>query len=212
MLNVHNDDLVVEAKGIYSIENFIVARRLMYWQVYLHKTSLAADLMLGKILKRARYVVSKRGIATSKALYFFLKNKVNSEDDMIAQFFSRLDDFDIMAAIKQWQYDQDVVLSDLSSGLVNRNLFKIVLQNRPFSEEKIDEIKNNLTKMGVQSTHVDYYVITGKVQNFAYDTSRDNIKIMNENLRICDISIASDQFISHSSAPVEKYYLCYKRC
>ncbi len=210
MLNVCKDDLVVEIKGIYSVENFIIARRLMYWQVYLHKTNLAAELMMGKILKRAKYISSKRNIFSSKALKFFLQYTNDSIDNIITQF-SCLDDLDIMGAIKEWQYDSDIILSELSNRLVNRNLFKIIIQNQPFDDSDIEKIRCNLIHQGVKKDCLNYYVITGKIQNFAYNMNRDTIKIVNKNGNIFDISRASDQFISQSCEPVQKYYLCYKK-
>jgi HD superfamily phosphohydrolase len=213
MLNVKNDQLVIEEKGIYSVEKFIVARRLMYWQVYLHKTSIVAEKLLEKILRRAKELAeSGMEVPAGKILSFFLKNKVNQENFTldIMQKFAKLDDSDILVAVKEWITYSDRVLSDLSTNLINRKLPKIILQKEPFSKDYIEEIKQVfINKMGLSDTEIEYYVYVGEIQNQAYDSTKNNIQMLFKNGSIKDITLASDHLnIQALSNPVYKYYLC----
>ena len=214
MLNVKNDGLVVEEKGIYSVEKFIVARRLMYWQVYLHKTGLVAEKLLEKILKRAKELAMKGvQLPASKVLSYFLYQSFTAENftKESLKMFSKLDDYDIFLAIKEWISCEDEVLSKLSKNLVNRNLPKISLQNTPYSKAEIEVEKQKIKQnnLNLSNSLLDYYVYSGKIQNQAYDATKNNIKILFKNGEIKDITTASDHLnIQALSKPVYKYYLC----
>jgi len=216
MLNVKDDQLVVEEKGIYSIEKFLVARRLMYWQVYLHKTVLSAEFMLVNTLKRARFL-AKKGVElfSSPALNYFLYNSFSTEDFVtnktVLDQFTQLDDFDIMGAIKVWQNHEDKVLSLLCQRIVNRDLFKIQLDKKPFAnriiEEKITEIKNQYQ---LSDEDASYFMINEKVSNRAYNKDLNSILIAFKNGDIKDVADASDHLnLAALSESVEKWFVCF---
>jgi len=216
MLNVRNDELVVEEKGIYSVEKFIVARRLMYWQVYLHKTGLVAEKLLEKVLKRAKeLVMSGKELPASKALTYFLKNQINEDNftNKTLKIFSRLDDYDVLLAIKEWISSEDLVLSRLSESLVNRRLPKVFLQNTPFSVDQINDLKKEVKEIfNFTEAELSYFVYNGEISNQAYDSTQNNIKILFKNGEIKDITEASDHLnIQALSKPVYKYYMCYPK-
>ncbi|MEY3085682.1 MAG: hypothetical protein RL037_1862 [Bacteroidota bacterium] len=216
MLNVYNGNLVLEEKGIYSIEKFIVARRLMYWQVYLHKTVVSAEFMLIHALRRAKEL-SLKGIAifASPSLSFFLTHEIKESDfvnnNMVLQHFANLDDFDILGAIKVWQNHEDKVLSKLSSALVNRKLFKIEISREPFSEDRLNlekEIVRGLYKLN--DDEVNYFVYSDRLTNKAYNQHKQNINVLMKSGEIIDLTKASDNLnISALAQPVEKYFICY---
>lgn len=216
MINVHNGNLVLEEKGIYSIEKFIVARRLMYWQVYLHKTVVAAEFMLIHTLRRAKQVV-KNGeeLFASPTLLFFLKNDVTQEDfqsdPSVLDKFANLDDYDILGAIKVWQNHSDKVLSTLAKRLVNRDLFKIEISKKPFTAERIQQEKEVVSKQfELSKDEVDFFVYSDVLSNNAYNEKKQNINMLMKNGEIIDLSKASDNLnISALANPVEKYFLCY---
>ena len=216
MLNVHHDQLVVEEKGIYSIEKFIVARRLMYWQVYLHKTVVAAEFMLIHALRRAKFL-AKRGesVFASPALSFFMTQDITENDfhqrKEVLQNFAQLDDYDIWSAIKVWQSHPDNILSQLSQRLVNRKLFKIVISKEPFSEERIAaERKRVQDAYQLTKEEVDYFVYSDVLTNKAYNQDKQNINLLMKNGDIIDLTKASDNLnISALAQPVEKYFLCF---
>ena len=216
MINVHNGNLVLEEKGIYSIEKFIVARRLMYWQVYLHKTVVAAEFMLIHTLRRAKQVV-KNGdeLFASPTLLFFLKNDVTQHDfksdKSVLDKFANLDDYDILGAIKVWQNHSDKVLSTLAKRLVNRDLFKIEISKKPFTSERIQQEKEFVSKQFELSIdEVDFFVYSDILRNNAYNEKKQNINMLMKNGEIIDLSKASDNLnISALANPVEKYFLCY---
>ena len=216
MLQVHDGNLVIEEKGIYSIEKFIVARRLMYWQVYLHKTVVSAEYMLIYALRRAKQLV-KDGIDVfaSPALAFFLNNDILlkdfQENDEVIDLFASLDDFDILTSLKVWSEHEDKVLSFLSSSIVNRHLFKIEISKIPFSDEQIEKKKDlALRDFGFSPDELDYIVFSDKLVNKAYNQSRQNINILMKSGEIVDLAKASDNLnISALAQPVEKYFLCY---
>ena len=216
MLNVHNGHLVLEEKGIYSIEKFIVARRLMYWQVYLHKTVVAAEYMLIYTLRRAKELV-KNGevIFASSALKFFLENDIKQEDfeqnPKVLDFFAQLDDYDILGAIKEWQNNSDQVLSILSKALVNRKLFKIEISKEPFSKARIENEKKTVQSLyNLTPEALDYFVYSDILTNKAYNQDKENINILMKTGEIIDLTKASDNLnISALAQPVEKYFLCY---
>lgn len=213
-LNVLNNRLVVESKGIYSVENFIVARRLMYWQVYLHKACVAGENMMIRILRRARTLVEAgEDIFLGEMLGFFFKNDVAREEltDEVLLRFIQLDDNDVIFAIKQWQFAKDRILADLCKMLLNRNLLKITLQNQPFAPEIIAEEKAKFCqKTGYSLADADYFVFTGSVSNRAYDKgSEEPIMIWYKNNDLLELAAASDmQNMSALSGDVVKYFLC----
>lgn len=216
MLDVENDVLAIEEKGIYSVEKFLVARRLMYWQAYLHKTSVAAELVLTKILKRAKEL-TQQGVLlpASKPLQFFLQNKISLEDfnDDVLYTFSLLDDFDIMSAIKEWQFEGDFVLKELCRMIINRDLPKIRLQADKVSREEVKTIKQRFMKLyDLSEKEADYFVFKGKIKNQAYNKTSEPIHILKKDRSIEDVVEASDQLnLKALSKPVTKYYLCFPK-
>lgn len=221
MMDVVNDNLVIEAKGIYSIEKFIIARRLMYWQVYLHKTVLAAEYLLIKILQRAKFLAEKgNDLFATPALKEFLYHRHNKSDfenqPHLLDAFSLLDDFDIYASVKVWCHDKDTILSILCSKMINRQLFHVELQNQPFEEKYIEAIKQGLAKLynKLNDKEFAYFVFTDKVENNAYNSQNHKINILFKDGSISDIAEASDQLnILVLSQTVTKYFLCFpKEC
>jgi HD superfamily phosphohydrolase len=216
MLNVHNGNLVLEEKGIYSIEKFIVARRLMYWQVYLHKTVVSAEFMLIHALRRAKQLVKEGNeLFASPTLMYFLKNDVKTEnfknDPSVLDKFAALDDYDILGAIKVWQEHPDRVLSMLSTRLVNRDLFKIEISKDPFSPDRIRLEKEMVrNQFDLNDEEIEFFVYTDVLSNNAYNQHKQNINMLMKNGEIIDLSKASDNLnISALANPVEKYFLCY---
>jgi HD superfamily phosphohydrolase len=216
MLNVHDDRLVVEQKGIYSIEKFLVARRIMYWQVYMHKTVVSSEVLLTFILKRAKELI-KKGVQlfASPSFLLFLENDFTLNDFQtnpdLLDSFANLDDYDILGAIKVWQKHEDKVLSDLSQRLINRRLFKIEIAKTPFSEDRLN-MEREMAKSNNQISQEDinYFVYTDKLTNNAYNERKEVIKLLLKDGSTVDVSKASDNLnISALSTPVEKYFLCY---
>jgi uncharacterized protein len=218
MLNVVNGQLAIEAKGIYSIEKFIIARRLMYWQVYLHKTVLGAENLLVNILKRAKELAEKGvELFCTPAFRIFLYNNYNEQDFIskpeLLESFSMLDDYDIMTSIKVWVNHKDKVLSMLCEQLINRKLFKVELQNSSFKESAIADIKEKVKKsLKINDSEMDYFVFTGNVINEAYRADKIHINILFKDGSTVDIAKASDQLnIDVLSKRVKKYYLCFPK-
>jgi len=218
MLNVVNDQLVIEEKGIYSIEKFLIARRLMYWQVYLHKTVVSAENTLIKILKRAKQLIQNgTDIFSSSALKMFLKNNYTADNfiknDDILEIFSKLDDHDIYSCLKEWANHDDFILSSLSIRILNRKPLKIKTQNEKFLEKEINKLKQKVSeKYNISIDDTNYLVFTGKVSNNAYQYHKTHINILMKNGEIKDITDASDQFnIDALSKTVNKYFLCYPK-
>ncbi|THD67940.1 HD domain-containing protein [Robertkochia marina] len=216
MLNVVDDELVVEEKGIYSIEKFLVARRLMYWQVYLHKTGLVAEQLLIRMLQRAKYLVSEgRELPCTGALKFFLDRKIGPDDfdEEVTEHFSRLDDVDIQAAMKDWQYHDDALLSALCRMLLDRKLLKIKVKKKPFKQERKEElVKEFMECQGWTEEEARFLVFDGVIENQAYSIDRQNINILMKSGKIKDVAKASDQFnLRALSKPVTKYYLCHPK-
>ena len=216
MLNIHNDQLVVEAKGIYSIEKFLVARRLMYWQVYLHKTSVAAEKMLLNILKRAKELASgKVELFASPALHYFLYNEVNKQNFMHSgaalENFAMLDDSDIICAIKVWSAHSDIVLSTLCKAFTDRQLFKVEIVPEPISDEKRQgQLELYVNHFGVSITDAAYFLGEEIVSTDTYTPQDDNINILYKDGTIKDIAEASDMLnITVLTKKVEKHYFCY---
>jgi len=218
MLDVKNDALVVEEKGIYSIDNFLNSRRIMYWQVYLHKTSLSAEFILINILKRAK-ALAKEGanLFASPALKFFLYNPIGIDDFKSSseplQQFTQLDDFDILTSVKVWQTHEDKILSDLCKRLINRDLFKVEITENPIKKEKLLQLKTKLiNQIPFTSSHPDYYVFSGHLENHFYDYSKDNIRILLNNGKVMDLSEVSDQWKNNTSGFItEKQFICYPK-
>ena len=225
MLNVADDTLVIEEKGIYSLEKFLIARRLMYWQVYMHKTVIASESLLVRVLKRSKEL-AERGtdLYTTPALRFFLYNRIGPDDllkegkftpGIIAANFTRLDDTDILVSAKYWADHSDKALSDLSARLMKRDLFAIELQNEPFSEDKVSKIKTlSQDMLGISQKMTDYYVFTNSISNLAYAPDVSEVKILLKSGKTADISSVSDMFDHRFlSERITKYFLCYpKEC
>ena len=216
MLNVVDGELVVEEKGIYSVEKFLMARRFMYWQVYLHKTSVVAEQLLIKILQRAKELLATgQSLQGSKALLYFMENKVNESnfDEQTLMLFAQLDDIDILAAIKLWQEHPDFVLSTLCEMLINRKLLKTKTKNKPINEDRLQKHFNNFKdKHQLTDKETSYFVFSNKITNQAYDQKNQNINILRRNGRITDVAKASDQLnLKALSKTVTKYYICYPK-
>lgn len=191
MLNVRNDELVVEEKGLYSVEKFLIARRLMYWQVYLHKTSVVAEQILIRLLNRAKELVQQgQELTMSTALAFFVKNKIskNNFSQEVLEMFALLDDTDIISAMKEWQFHPDVVLSKLSKMLLNRDLLKIKVRLNDFEEQKIKRLQKLSLAKGVEEKDMKYFVFTGVMTNRAYNPGKEIIKILTKNGRVVDLT------------------------
>ena len=217
MLNVHNDELVIEEKGVYSIEKFIVARRLMYWQVYLHKTVLAAENFLVQILKRAKYLAEK-GVelhASPVLKKFLYNNYLKSDFDSIEvlESFTELDDTDLFSAIKTWAKHEDFTLSKISKALINRDLPKIIIQKEPFEATRIEGLKKMVGETYcISESEVNYFVFNNTITNNAYNAKEDVINIKYKNGDIQNITDASDNFnIQSLTEPVKKYFVCYPK-
>jgi HD superfamily phosphohydrolase len=225
MLNVVDDRLVIDEKGIYSLEKFIIARRLMYWQVYMHKTVLSSESLLVNVLKRAKELaLSGDDLYATPALRFFLYNEIGLSDlrgkgvftpGQVAGNFTRLDDNDILVSAKYWSDNSDIVLSNLSRRLMNRDLLAIELQNDPFSDKRVADLKKNTREsLKISSDMTKYFVFTGNVSNLAYAPDAPDVKILNKSGSITEISSVSDMF-DHKflSERIIKYFLCYpKEC
>ncbi len=218
MLDVVNDDLVIHAKGIYSAEKFITARRLMYWQVYLHKTVLVAEYMLMRVLKRAKELAhSGQELFCTPALEFFLKNDIDKQifqsNEEAFRNFAVLDDFDVLTSIKVWTNHSDKVLSALSKGIVNRKFFRIEMEKEIFSDEYLGMIREKTKKkFKLTDKETDYFVFTDKTSNYAYRQGVDKINILYKDGTVHDISEISDDLnISLLSKPVTKHFLCYPK-
>ena len=216
MMNVQDDYLVIEEKGIYSVEKFLVARRLMYWQAYLHKTSVVAELILTKILKRAKELTQK-GIVLpcSESLQFFMQNKISLTDfdKSVLDKFSYLDDYDVLGAIKAWQFHDDFVLQSLCRMILNRDLLKIQMSDDKPNKENLLAIKNKYISIaGISDKEADYFVFKGKLKNQAYSKSSEPIRIFKKDKTIEDVVEASDQLhLKALSKPVTKYFICFPK-
>lgn len=216
MMNVQDDYLVIEEKGIYSVEKFVVARRLMYWQAYLHKTSVVAEIILTKILKRAKELTDKGvTLECSKPLLFFMEHKISKTafDASVLHTFSLLDDVDIMSAIKNWQFESDFVLASLSKMIINRDLLKIQMSEEKPNPAQLDYYKEKLIKQfPVEPKDADYFVFKGKLKNQAYNKKSEPIRIIKKDKSIEDVLEASDQLhLKALSKPVTKYFICFPK-
>jgi uncharacterized protein len=218
MLDVVDNQLVVEQKGIYSVENFLTARRLMYWQVYLHKTSICAEVMLSQIVRRARELV-KAGIEVfaTEGFGLFLKNDVTLEefvsDKKYLQAFTEMDDNDIWACIKIWSKHTDLILSGICKKLLNRKLYKIMISDEQFENSFLEKIKNDfLNHEEINEDNLSYFMIDGTISNEAYLSEKQAINILTKNKLVVDIADASDlPTIKALSNVVKKYYICWAK-
>ena len=216
MLNVVNDELVIEEKGIYSVEKFLLARRLMYWQVYLHKTSLVAESLLVRVLKRAKELVHQGiKVEASQPFDYFLKHQIDdvnfSKNDL--EIFSKLDDYDIVSAMKSWMNHSDIVLSNLSKMIINRDLLKIKLDKEPISSLSFNKLQKQVKEnYKLTNKEVDYFVFKSSVSNQAYNAEESGIKILLKNKEVIDVAEASDHLnLKALSMPVKKYFVCYPK-
>jgi hypothetical protein len=216
MLNVIDDELVVDAKGIYSIENFLVSRRLMYWQVYLHKTVIAAENLLLNILKRAKHLINNGDkLFATPALERFLIHQYHKDNFLknpeLLELFAQLDDNDIIASIKAWTHSPDRILSRLCKNLINRNLYKIRLYDQPIPKKTLEEKQQQaMNKHNIDKDMVHYFVFTGAISNNAYDKCIGKIYIFMKDRSLKDIDAASDHLnISTLSETVTRYYICF---
>ncbi len=218
MLNVKEDQIAVEEKGIYSVEKFLIARRLMYWQVYLHKTVIAAEQLLAKILTRSRELaLMGEPLITTPALKHFLKKPISRDafmnEDHHLETFATLDDTDIMAAVKIWETSSDFVLSKLCRDLVERSLYKVDITNEAPDKQFVAELTANAIKRyNITEAEASYFVFEGTIRNNAYRPGDGNIRILMKNGIIKDIADASDNSNLEALAKtVKKYILCYKK-
>lgn len=213
MLTVKDDTLIVEEKGIYSIEEFLVARRLMYWQVYLHKTSIGAEFVLVKLLARVKELTHQgKKLPMTTALRFFVENHITKEtfDSHALELFAQLDDYDIISGLKEWQYGEDWVLAKLSQMILNRDLLRVRLYRSPVEKEKVQELlREAAEKLQIPEELASYFVFTGEISNTAYRKDEQNILIYTKNNKIIDVTKASDQMnLDALATKVTKYYLC----
>ncbi|MEN9655451.1 MAG: hypothetical protein RL311_359 [Bacteroidota bacterium] len=216
MMNVVEDVLVIEEKGIYSVEKFLMSRRLMYWQAYLHKTSLVAELILTKVLKRAKELTLKGvQLPCSEPLLFFMQNRIALEnfDANILDLFSQLDDFDIISALKSWQRQDDFILSSLSKMIINRDLPKIkVVEDKSLLDEIAPLQERFAAENNISISDTNYFIFKGKIKNQAYSKEAEPIRILKKDRTIEDVVEASDQLnLKSLSKLVTKYYICFPK-
>ena len=216
MLDIVDDQLVVEEKGIYSIEKFLIARRLMYWQVYLHKTVVSAENMLIKALQRAKLlIINNKNIFTTPLLEKFLKNNFTKEDfkknSKLLNSFAELDDSDIITCLKYWRYSEDFVLSNISTRILDRNLLKIKITKKQIISEEINNLIYKFCKKNnCSNEEARFFIFSSTLSNNTYNITKSNINILMKNGDIIDITDASDQFsINDLNKTVKKYFLCY---
>lgn len=214
MLNIVDDQIVVDRKGIYSVEKFIVARRLMYWQVYLHKTVLSAEFLIIKILKRAREVFTE-DMPMPSALKRFIKGDLPNDYALLLDYYSELDDHDIISGMKEWQFHPDKVLSILCKNLLKRKLLAVVAAEKPNNEDKIRQLKENvMAEYGISLEETEYFVFNKGITNNAYNPKKDRINLLYKDGSVVDIALAADQLnISALAKPVTKNFLFFpKEC
>jgi len=216
MMNVVNDELVVDEKGIYSIEKFLIARNLMYWQVYLHKTVICSEMILVKVLKRAHELRKKQELVSSSPYFNEILrgihiDKLKEEDGL--ELFSKLDDYDVMTACKQWTTVEDTVLSELSSMLVNRNLLKVELRNGPTDHAYFNTVQKAAQRqLGLEDEMLHNCVFSGEVSNTTYQNENSAIKINFKNGKLLDFVEASKQYdLNVLTKQVQKHYICFPK-
>ena len=219
MLNVVDDSLVVESKGIYSLENYLTTRRLMYWQVYLHKTTVAYEKVLVNMLKRAKFLTKEgHDVFASPALKYFLTNDVDAQwfsthEDALRRY-EDLDDSDLWSAMKAWKYHDDIILATLATDMLNRKIFKVIVNETPFTEEDITNVATPIaTAMGISIEDTKEYMIhVSSIGKDMYDVNDDSITILYKDGHVKDISEASELLnVQLLSKKITKYFLCYQR-
>jgi HD superfamily phosphohydrolase len=216
MMNVVDDELVIEEKGIYSVEKFLTARRLMYWQVYLHKTSLVAEQLLIRVLKRANEL-SQNGhnLLSSSALSYFLSNNITKESftDESLNIFAQLDDYDIISAIKEWQNHEDFVLSNLCGMIINRELLSIKIKNKKIKSVNFNKhVDKLIDTYNISKSEAAYFVFKGEISNQAYQRNSQQINIQLKTGKVVEIIRASDHLnLKVLSKPVTKFYMCFPK-
>ena len=218
MLNVVDDRLVVEQKGIYSLENYLTTRRLMYWQVYLHKTAVGYEKVLVNMLTRAKHLTRQgHKVFASPALAYFLENDVDREwfstHDEALLMYEELDDSDLWSAMKAWKHSDDKILATLATDMLDRKIFKVEVHDEPVSEERIDELQAQIAeKMGIEKADAHYLMSLNTIQKDMYSIDDDSIDILYKDGTIKDISEASEILnVALLSKKIRKYYLCYQR-
>jgi len=222
MLNVFEDKLVVDVKGIYSIEKFLISRRLMYWQVYLHKTVVAAEFLLINVLRRAKELISQgEELYTTPTLRIFLNNSFTPQDfqknimvdgKKVLNWYTLLDDNDILISIKEWQTHNDPVLSKLAASLINRKLLHTQLNDKPLSKKAKEKFLKRIREMVISDPELaKYFLITGVITNSAYNKHDENIYVLNKDNSIKELNAASDINLSALSKAVRKYFVCYPK-
>ena len=223
MLNVSDNKLVVDVKGVYSIEKFLIARRLMYWQVYLHKTVIVAEQLLLKVLQRAKELAEKNEkIFATPAFEFFLYNKIQKGDlhqktnvngNSVLELFTLLDDNDVLASIKVWRNHPDFVLSSLSKRLIDRNFYRIELRKQKEDIGAYESLKKSiLSEYKIPEEHLHYFLLTGSISNNTYSQFDDRINILQKNKELVDIAEASDILeLSALSKTIEKHFVAYPK-
>lgn len=212
MLVVHNNELMIEEKGIYSIEKFLIARRLMYWQAYLHKAVLCSEKMLVNILKRAKYLCSigNTSIKTSSGTDYFLFEFDGTINDEVLQKFAAIDDIDFEFAIKKWSQNDDFVLRDLCTRILNRQLLKLKFQPEQIEDNQLREMQKKVAEqLNITNEDAAYYVFTGNIANTIYKADKEAINILFKDGTVCDISSIDNTLIQKTvSTPVKKFYIC----
>ena len=218
MLNVVNDTLVVDQKGIYSLENYLTTRRLMYWQVYLHRTCVAYEKVLVNMLSRAKDLIRMgQDVFASPALHYFLSNDVDAkwfaEHPETLTYYEELDDSDIWSAMKAWKHHDDKILSTLATDMLDRRIFKVEVHEEPITEERIEELKETIAQnMGIPLDDAHYMMSVNTISKDMYNVDDDSIGILYKNDEIRDISEASELLnVQLLSKKIRKYYLCYQR-
>ena len=215
MMHVQNQNLVFESKGVHSLEKFLLARRLMYWQVYLHKTSLAAELILVKVLERFRELIStgKEELTESHVLYPLIESDAEERlPNAVLLHYLALEDADILHLLKSWINHKDTVLSKLSKQLIYRKLPKIKIQDKPFTEKQIAKKRKRLKEHERQEDHKDYFVFTGSISNQTYISDETQILLRNKQGDPVPLASAIDYLdFNPFSKPIYRYYLCYPK-
>ena len=213
MLTVHQGELMVEEKGIYTIEEFLVSRRLMYWQVYQHKTVLSAEMTLVRILERAAWLYKRKLLKPdfNSVLHNLLLKQVESFDKAQLEAFCTLDDTDVIQSIKQWKHHADWTLSTLCKALLNRKLLKLRLQHEPISEAELQQKREQVAATNnISLEDAEFLVFTGEAENSLYDPDNERINILFKDGRVCDIAQVDSPLIHQNiSRPVKKFYICF---
>ena len=218
MLNVIDDSLVVEHKGIYSLENYLTTRRLMYWQVYLHRTCVAYEKVLINMLTRAKDLIKMgQDVFASPALYYFLSNNVDAAwfdtHPEALQNYGELDDSDIWSAMKAWKHHSDKILSTLATDMLDRKTFKVEVHEEPITEDRIAELKEKIAqKLDISIDDAHYLMSVNTISKDMYNVDDDSITILYKDGSVRDISEASELLnVQLLSKKIRKYYLCYQR-